>query len=102
MDVGEHVKGNLVGLCGLRTCHQSDQRCLHSRVDLPTDFRIVGCHVQEDFDCTEYHRGAGMFESVLEQIHYVEHFLFCARLVLGTQVKNDGLAPLVEILDSIQ
>ena len=43
-----------------------------------------------------------MFESVLEQLHYVEHFLLCARLVLGTQVKNDGLAPLVEILDSIQ
>ena len=43
-----------------------------------------------------------MFESVFEQIHYVEHFLLCARLVLGTQVKNDGLAPLVEILDSIQ
>ena len=43
-----------------------------------------------------------MLESVFEQVHDVKHLITTFGLVLGAQVENDRLAPLVELSDSIQ
>jgi hypothetical protein len=58
--------------------------------------------VKEHLDSTEDNRGAGVFESVLQQIHNVEHLILALGGVLRGQVKDDALTPLIEFLDPIQ
>ena len=43
-----------------------------------------------------------MFKSVLKQIHDIKHLIATFGLVLGAQVENDRLTPLVELPDSIK
>ena len=43
-----------------------------------------------------------MLKSVFKQVHDIEHLIATFRLVLGAQVENDRLSPLVELSDSIK
>ena len=43
-----------------------------------------------------------MLKSIFQKIHNVEHLFLRLGTVLGTQVKNDALSPLVEVLDPIE
>lgn len=58
--------------------------------------------MQEDLDSSQYHRGACMFETIFQEIHNIEHFVFISRVKLRSQVKNNTLTPLIEILNSVQ
>jgi hypothetical protein len=102
MNVRENIEGNFITFSCFTGCHQSDQWGLQSLQNLFVEVFVIFGQMKEHFYCAQDNRRTCVLKSVFQKIHDVKLFLLVLWLVLGCDVQNDTLPPLVEIFNSIQ